>query len=88
MSQAPTLPSQKPFNIVDKMNMLNHIKIMMMNLDSWATYVTTIPVQTPCQNCTFFEESGNCKKWQSAVPVEAQPEGCENFFYNTNSAPF
>lgn len=77
----------KPFNVVDKVNLVNHLKIMIDNLNSMIGYFGTIPAQTPCQNCTFFDQ-GNCKKWNSKIPEEVLPHGCENFFYNESSAPF
>lgn len=77
----------KPFNIIDRENMINHLGIMIANMNSMIEYFQTISVQTPCANCTFFD-NGNCKKWSMAIPDDVTPIGCENFFFNRESAPF
>lgn len=82
-------PQPKPFSIWDKNRLEFALSNMVDNCKSMMEYLGMVPVSTPCEACTFFEgANGNCKKWATIVPPENRPEGCENFFFNTSSAPF
>jgi hypothetical protein len=37
-----------------------------------------LPDLTPCKDCVHFL-AGYCEKWQAEVPVDAQPDGCEDW---------
>jgi hypothetical protein len=69
-----------PFNAHDK----NSLIIALQNV---MDYVSKIPVNTPCSNCLNYNE-GACKKWDSMVPEETKPIGCESWEFNRDSPPF
>lgn len=75
--------SAKPFNVWDKRS----LKIQMENLQNLLVYLESIPVKTPCGACTQYEQ-GHCKKWDMDVPSEAREEGCADFDFNPQAAPF
>lgn len=75
--------TKKPFNIWDK----NSLKIHLMNLQSLLVYLESIPCATPCRACNHFD-LGTCKKWEITIPDDIKEVGCEEFNFNSQSAPF
>lgn len=45
------------------------------------------PCETRCLDCTKFVD-GFCRHWQDWIPIEAQPQGCAEWEFNPDSAPF
>lgn len=46
-----------------------------------------IPTTTPCRDCVFWQD-GFCKKWETQIPPETLPLGCEEFTFDRFSPPF
>lgn len=36
-----------------------------------------------CLSCVYWNGSGQCNKWESLIPWEVIPEGCEEYMSNS-----
>ena len=44
--------------------------------------IITKSIPTNCNSCEYFVHAPVCSKWQSPVPNEVRPVGCDDFVYD------
>lgn len=60
---------------------------MLHQLEMAWDVVNELPTTTPCLFC-IYDKQGHCMKWDASIPKDALEKGCDQFVFDTDSAPF
>lgn len=70
------------------MKLTPHAKQQLLNnLQSLWIYVESLPVETPCTVCKWYEQ-GHCRRWGEKISEETKPVGCPDWSFDALAAPF